>query len=110
MADIPHLALALRVANGSYVSVEQDTIDELQTTVACIALFPVGYRHEAPAFGVPQLELTQDPIDVDAIDAAIAAQENRAAITVTEQPYDPNDPGAARVRIQVAMPGAEEMI
>jgi hypothetical protein len=83
MDDVPHLALPLRVVGDRFVSVQQDTVDELVATVGAITLFPIGYRVERPDFGIAELELTRRPL---------------AALDV----------GAARVRVEVGMNRAEE--
>lgn len=109
--DIPHLALPLRVQPNGYASVQQDTLDEVRTNVAAIVSFPVGSRIEAPDFGVPELELDQRPLDVDALRRAVEDFEPRAVIRVVELEYDPSDPLAAHVRVEVSMPGeAEDVI
>lgn len=108
MDDVPHLALPLRVVGERYVSVQQDTVDELATAVAAITLFPLGYRIERPDFGIRPMELQSRPLRVLDIEQAVEAFEPRADVTVTEQPYDSLDPGAARVRVEVSMPRAEE--
>jgi hypothetical protein len=108
MDDIPHLALPLRIVGDHFVAVQQDTVDELQSTVACIVGFPLGYRDERPDFGIVPLELTERPLDVLDIEQAIEAFEPRAQARVTEQPYDPFDPGADRIRIEVSLDRAEE--
>jgi len=111
MDDVPHLALPIRVLSQGYATVQQDTLDELRATVAAIVAFPIGTRVEAPWFGVPELELTVHPVDVESLYNAIVEAETRGAITVTELALDTSDPGAARVRIEVALPGeAEEVI
>lgn len=108
MDDVPHLALPIRLEGGVYVAVQQDTLDEVRTTVAAIVAFPVGTRIEAPWFGVPELELTVDPVDVETLRETIIESEPRPAISVVELPPDVHDPGAARVRIEVALPGETE--
>jgi phage baseplate assembly protein W len=108
MDDVPHLALPLRVLTSGYVSVQQDTLDEVRTTVAAIVAFSIGSRVEAPDFGVPELELAQRPLDVDALASAIEDFEPRAAINVVELAYDVHDPLAAHVRVEVALPGETE--
>jgi phage baseplate assembly protein W len=110
MDSVPHLALPLRVQADAYASVQQDTLDEVRTTVAAIVAFPVGYRIEAPDFGVPELELADRPLDVLALSTAIEQSEPRAAIVVTELDYDARDPLAARVRVEVALPGETEEV
>lgn len=108
MDDVPHLALPLRVAGERYVSVQQDTVDEVTTTVAAITLFPLGYRIERPDFGVAPLELQRRPLPVIEIEQAVEAFEPRAEVTVIEAPIDPFDPGAAHVRVEVSLAESEE--
>jgi hypothetical protein len=108
MDRIPHLALPLRVELGAFVSVEQDTLDELVATVSCICAFPIGYRVEAPEFGIPELELAPTPVPVEQVERQIEIWEPRADVEVTEQDYDPADPTAARIAVAVTMPDAEE--
>ena len=110
MDDVPHLALPIRVVSTGYATVQQDTVDEVRATVAAIVAFPVGSRVEAPWFGVPELEFTDRPLDVAALRSAITESDPRPAIAVTELPYDPNDPTAASVRIEVALPGETEEV
>jgi hypothetical protein len=105
MDDVPHLSLPLRIAGDRY-----DTLDEARACVAAIVAFPLGYRIEAPEFGVPELELDDRPLDVDELEAIVSELEPRVAVDVQELPYDPNDPLAARVRIEVALPGDTEEV
>jgi hypothetical protein len=108
MDPIPHLALPLRLEHGSYATVEQDTLDELITTVSVVCAFPIGYRIEAPTFGIPELEHLSPPLPVDDVERQIETWEPRADVEVHEAPYDPTDPTAARIEVAVTMPDAEE--
>lgn len=108
MDSLPRLALPLRVVGDRYVSVEQDTLDEVTTCVTCIALFPQGFRDDRPDFGVPSQELSDLPLDAQAVEQAIEAYEPRADVQVTETPYDPTDPLATRLRVQVSVARSEE--
>jgi phage baseplate assembly protein W len=108
MDNVPHLALPLRVVGDRFVSVQQDTLDELVTNVAAITSFPLGYRVERPDFGIAELELTSRPLAVLDVEQAVEAFEPRASVTVAEQSLDVNDPGAASVRVEVSMSRAEE--
>lgn len=103
MDDVPHLSLPLRVVGGSYVAVQQDTTDELAVTVKAILSFPLGSRPERPDFGITDPALTDRPLALLDMHQAIETYEPRAEITVTELPYDPADPLASRVRVEVAM-------
>jgi hypothetical protein len=104
---IPHLALPLRLEHGNFATVEQDTLDELVATVTCICAFPIGYRAEAPEFGIPELELTSSPLPIADVERQIETWESRADVTVTEAPYDPTDPTASRLEVAVTMPDTE---
>jgi phage baseplate assembly protein W len=108
MDRIPHLSLPLRVERGAFATVEQDTLDELVTSVSCICSFPLGFRVEAPDFGIPELELTDRPLPVEAVERQIETWEPRADVEASERPYDPTDPTAARLEVAVTMPDAEE--
>ena len=108
MDPIPHLALPLQIEPGGYATVEQDTLDELITTVSCICSFPLGFRVDAPDFGIPELELGSSPLPVEDVERQIEIWEPRADVEVTEAPYDPGDPTAARIAVAVTMPDAEE--
>jgi hypothetical protein len=108
MDSIPHLAWPLRYTSQGYGSVEQDTVAELATNVAVICSFPIGFRDEAPEFGIEDPEFDGPPLDLTDVTLALSAYEPRADVTIVEQPLDPNDPGAARVRIEVTMPDGED--
>jgi len=108
MDNVPHLALPLRVVGDRFAAVQQDTLDELVSSVAVITSFPLGYRIERPDFGIVPPELDDRPLNTLDIEQAVEAFEPRALVTVTEQPYDPHDPGADRLRVEVRMPRAEE--
>ena len=108
MDNVPHLALPLRVVGDRYVSVQQDTLDELTSSVAAITQFPLGYRVERPDFGIVPMELTQRPLAALDIEQAVEAFEPRASVRVAEMPYDPFDPGAARVSVEVSFARSEE--
>jgi phage baseplate assembly protein W len=108
MDDVPHLALPLRIVGDRYVTVQQDTIDELVTCVGAITLFPLGYRVERPDFGVVPMEFDARPLPVLDVEQAIEAWEPRADVRVSELPFDRTDPGASRVNVEVTMPNAQE--
>ena len=108
MDPIPHLALPLRLDGARFATVEQDTLDELVTSVSCVCSFPIGFRVEAPEFGIPELELMQRPLPVDELERIVEEWEPRADVEITEAPYDPADPTGARLQVAVTMPDAEE--
>ena len=100
MDSIPHLALPLRLNGSGFATVEQDTLDELVVTVSCICSFPLGFRIEAPEFGIPELELAGRPLPVEDIERLVETWEPRADVEVTEAPVRPGRPdrGAHRGR------------
>jgi phage baseplate assembly protein W len=108
MDDIPHLALPLRLVGSSFTTVQQDTLDELTTTVAVICAFPLGSRAERPEFGIADPALADEPLNTYRIAATVAAYEPRADVTVTERPHLAADPLAGRLRIEVAMARSSE--
>ena len=108
MDSIPHLALPLRLNGSGFASVEQDTLDEVVGCVQCIVSFPLGYRVEAPEFGIPELEFVGPPLPVDDLERIIETWEPRADVEVSEAEPDPTDPAAARLRVAVTMPNEEE--
>jgi phage baseplate assembly protein W len=108
MDDVPHLAVPLRVVGPSFVTVQQDSVDELVSTVAAVCAFPLGSRVERPEFGIPMPELADSPLDSEGIEAAIATWEPRAEVSVSERPYLPTDPLAGRLRVEVSMPRSSE--
>jgi phage baseplate assembly protein W len=108
MDDVAHLTLPLRIVGERYVTVQQDTLDELVSNVAVITQFPLGYRVERPDFGVASMEFDTRPLPVSDVEQAVEAWEPRATVRVSEQPIDYGDMGAARVHVEVSMSGAEE--
>lgn len=106
MDDVPHLALPLRVVGSGYVAIQQDTVEELTTTVAVICAFSLGSRAERPAFGIPRPELADEPLNLNAIRHAVAVYEPRAAVHIAEHPGA--DSLAALVQVQVSMARAQE--
>ena len=108
MDDVPHLALPLQVVGDRFTTVQQDTEDELVAAVRAICAFQLGARIERPDFGIPAPELSDRPLATTAIEQAVSSWEPRALIRVTEAPYDPLDPLASRLRVEVRMHRAEE--
>jgi len=108
MDVVSHLAWPLRYSRNGYAAVQQDTVAELSVNVAVICSFPLDFRDEAPEFGIPDPDFQQRPLDLTSLYAAVDAYEPRARVNVHELPFDPVDPTAARVRLEVAMPGGED--
>lgn len=82
MTDVPHLAWPLRLSGSSFAAVEQDSIDEVEQNVAVICDTHVGTYIDLPDLGIPDPTFTQAPIDVQAIEDALAEHEPRATARV----------------------------
>src|SRR5262245_17298151 len=108
MDDVPHIALPIRVAGVTYATVQQDTDDEVTATVTAIASFPLGFREEAPEFGVAPMEFTGQPLDPTDLEQACEQWEPRARLNIVDRSPGATDPTAGRLRIEVAMFTAED--
>lgn len=88
--DIPHLSLPFRfeahAADGHVVVSEQDSIDDIANCVELIVKTPLGWRDEAPDFGIPDLTFSVLPIGPQTIEQLLEEQEPRIIILVREQP------------------------
>lgn len=105
MADIPHLAMPLRVQGTQWVVVEQDTEEEVAQCVANICAFERGYRIEDPDFGIVDPTFTIMPIDTTDIAAAVEEYEERAEVDIYQ---DISEDGRASIRLEVRVPTSEE--
>jgi phage baseplate assembly protein W len=106
MDDVPHLALPLRIVGDAFVAVQQDTVEELLTTVAVVCAFPLGSRIERPEFGITSPELQDEPLELTDLARAVATWEPRAAIAVHERPGA--DDLATAVQVEVSMARSTE--
>lgn len=105
MADVPHLSLPLHVVGDRLATVDQDTVEELANNVMVITSFSRGERIEDPQFGILPMPFDNRPLSVTDLETTIATYEPRASVNVRQADYDPTDPTAARVSIEVTMPG-----
>lgn len=105
MADIPHLAVPLRVVAGKWAVVEQDTEDEVAQCVRNICSFERGYRVEDPDFGIEDPTFTTMPIDTNDIASALAEYEERADVEILQEI---SKDGTTTVRIEVNVPTSTE--
>lgn len=108
MDDIPHLALPIEFLGSQYATVQQDTTAEVAACVAAIVAFPIGYREDQPEFGITDPAFQTRPIDTAEIEEVIDQYEPRAELTVSESAYNPSDPLAAEIEIEVAVSTAED--
>ena len=105
MPEVPHLSLPLRVEGDRLATLDQDTADELANNVLVITSFAKGDRAEDLGFGILPLVFDNRPLNLSDVETTIATYEPRATVTVRQADYDPADPTAARVRIEVSMAG-----
>lgn len=104
MADIPHFDLPFRFHSGSFVQVEEGTIDDVGNCVEAVLRCPSGFRTEVPSFGAPDFTFMTQPITSDELQAMIAAQEPRAALIWTEGP-SPLDELIVRIVVEAQLAG-----
>jgi phage baseplate assembly protein W len=103
--NVPHLAVPLQVINGQFITVEQDTDDEVAQCVRNICAFERGYRIEDPDFGINDPTFTIMPIDTEDISRALAAYEDRAQVAIFQE-FGPD--GSVEVRLEVTIPTSED--
>jgi hypothetical protein len=109
MDDIPHIAIPISVVNvTSYATTQQDTNAEDAGCVAVILQFPLGYRDEAPDFGITDPTFSERPIDTSEIETQIETYEPRATIEISESAYDPSYPLEATVAVEVRVLTTED--
>lgn len=107
MATVPdqpqHLAYPLRLlADGTFETVEQDTLDDVRQCVQVLLNTPVGVRPLAPQVGIP--DYTFQGVDPDELQELLEDQEDRAVITITtSDPAQTGDDGEQSVIIDVEL-------
>jgi hypothetical protein len=108
MDDIPHIAIPIAIRGAAYATNQQDTNSEVAACVAVVVGFPLGYREEAPEFGIVDPTFSDRPIDTSSIEAAVETYEPRATLSITEPPYDPTRPLATTVEVEVRVLATED--
>lgn len=78
MTDVPHFALPFRFDSGAAVVVEQDTNDDVLACVTAILLYPLGWRPEAPTFGIRDPAFSEGIVQRSELARALAEWEPRA--------------------------------
>jgi hypothetical protein len=99
--EVPHFDIPFRLAGSSIAVVEQDSIEDVTDCVVVIASTPVGWRDEAPTFGIPDEALIRQPLDVAELGRNIGTQEPRALLILDERP-DQADELIDRINIGVS--------
>src|SRR5262245_40413957 len=89
-ADLPHFDLPFRFAyrsgKPSVVVVDQDTNDDVFNCVVAIVRTYEGFRPEMPDFGLPEQVFMVQPLDTDALESDIVAEEGRARVLIDTLP------------------------
>lgn len=84
MADVPHLSLPLRVVNGRFAVVEQDSPAEIEQAVETVLRYD-GELEATPSFGrPPDLAMLMNGPDPEALVEAVERWEPRARVLVEE--------------------------
>jgi hypothetical protein len=110
MIDCPHFDFPFRLgSDGHVIVVEQDDPKDVQNCVLAIALTLKGQRAELPDFGITDPTFQKQPIDLNALLAAITEQEPRAA-ALAEQAPDQFNQMMANVILQISSHEGERTI
>lgn len=99
--ETPHFDVPLRLQGSSFAVVEQDTIEDVADCVTVIVSTPIGWRDEAPTFGIPDLAFVRQPLDAQELAREIGSQEPRAQLIIDERP-DQYDELIDRINIGVS--------
>lgn len=99
MSAIPHFALPLRLAGGTFATVEQDTVDDVAACVEAIVRYPRGHRTDVPEFGIDDPVFALDGADPEDLLDDVREWEPRADLLVEDLGND----GAEAFLQQVAI-------
>lgn len=101
----PHFDLPFRFrydgAGGSAVCQEEGTIDDLANVAFLMVATPLGYRDEAPSFGIPDLVFRKIPVMASDVQSLMISQDQRIAFVFSEDSPSA-DELLRRLRIAVA--------
>lgn len=101
MADTPHFDHPFRLTPaGHAVTVEQDSIEEIESCLVAILLTERGERIELSDFGSDSLLFKLQPLKVEDLYSTLSEQEPRA-LPVISQAVDPVRYLSALVEIDV---------
>jgi hypothetical protein len=90
--QIPHFDVPFRYIMGKPVIIEQDSLDDVRNCAYSAARTRLGYREEAPNFGISDPTFEPVPIDTGKLFSQIITSEPRAtALLDLEQSLDPFD-------------------
>ena len=92
MPDIPHFGQPFRYSAGKPVVTEQDTLEEIRDCIRASLRTVVGFRDEAPDFGITDPTFELIPLDTQSILDEIFVSEPRAdQLLDIGQEYNPFD-------------------
>lgn len=77
--DRAHLAWPVQFGPTGFLTVEQDTEDDVASCIGVICSWPLGEHPTDPSFGLPDEAFLQGGADLAEIKAAILQSEPRAA-------------------------------
>jgi hypothetical protein len=87
MADIPHLRFPLELdGNGEFVSVEQNSIEDIEQCVKALLRTPLGLSDELPEMGLTYQPFYEGGADVQEIQQQLAQHERRTDVLLDEDP------------------------
>jgi phage baseplate assembly protein W len=98
--ETPHFMFPFhRTVHDQVDAVQQDEPEHVRSCVQVILLCPLGFRQDAPDFGIPWPDYRQT-IDEGTLEAAVASQEPRADFSTDQLREMAND---ARSVITITM-------
>lgn len=93
MPDVPHFAQPFRYVGGRPQTTEQDSNVEIRDCIRATLRTVIGFRDEAPYFGITDPSFQLLPLDTQAILDEIITSEPRAdqLVNIAQQtnPFDP---------------------
>jgi len=102
VTDVPHFSLPFRFATPAVAVSEQDSLDEIADCVYAVLVCPLGFRVEAPLFGLADQTFAMPAPDLDEIRDVIETWEPRAAALLSQRP-DALDELIAHVEVLVQL-------
>lgn len=86
MADSHDLALPVRVQDGTFVTVEQGSLDDIAQRVEVLLRTPLGWLASEPDFGVTDQSHQAGGVDVTEVEEQIATWVPDADALVEQDP------------------------
>lgn len=88
--DTPQLHYPFELRpDGQFREIEQDDLDEIGMAVEIVLRYPIRYRQDLPAFGIPDLSFRESHEEIGALLLNHVSQwEPRARLFVEERPVE----------------------